>query len=818
MLMRVWDSYRISKSIKLLLSSQNVSHLERMQAMAKLKGLRIRAVPRLIEALGRSESPGLIDEILAALLDNSTLPAFCDGLSHPNARVVDEVVKVLSRPPAKYDPNRLLERFDDPNIPKAHLVEILSHYKETLDPQAVLRLLDTADRDNPAPVLRLVDEVATRSLVADLIRRLKSDDRFIRLGIVRILSRFSTAAVRDALTGALKDSNKAVRSAALDGLVRLKMPIDTAPIAGLLRDPDLTVQSKAIEAIIEIDDPKAVQHLLDLLQDESEYVRRAVVEVLNKVGNTSTIKDLLGALRDKDWWVRVRAADALGTIGGPRVVEAVLGLLKDEDEFIRRGAIEVLNVTKDERAFGYLLQALEDPDWWVRERAVDALAELGDKRAVPALIRLMQHNVEAAPVVIRALTKLGDPNAIPALLTELKGSRDTAKAEALQALIQLTDERHAGDVQAAVKEMLRASQENLREQAGAAFSTLIAKYGEKTHMIEVSVPPPMANTSPSRSILPPESDLNRVNSLPSVQKQLDSVDRPRQEYVIGPAIDAATLQAGTVLADRYRVVRRIGSGAFGIVILVDDTVVREQVILKFLKPHIAGDEKLVKRFIQELRYARRITHENVIRIHDFLKFGTSCAISMEYFPSHSLASEIKKRVSMDQQRALKIIREICHGMSVAHQVNIIHRDLKPANVLIGEHDQVKIVDFGLAAAARSMDSRLTTAGMVMGTPAYMAPEQVRSTDLDKRIDIYSLGVVMYELVTGRLPYIGSDPLAILYQHLEGKPTPPSQLNARISPALEGIVLKAMAVKPEQRYQSMEELREQVDTLLIKETA
>jgi serine/threonine-protein kinase len=177
-----------------------------------------------------------------------------------------------------------------------------------------------------------------------------------------------------------------------------------------------------------------------------------------------------------------------------------------------------------------------------------------------------------------------------------------------------------------------------------------------------------------------------------------------------------------MLADRYRVVRRVGSGAFGVVLLVKDAVVHEEIILKFLKPHVAADEGVIKRFIHELRYARKITHENVIRIYDFITFGKSYAISMAYFRSHPLSAELRRGERIQNQRAFKILKDICLGMSVAHQADVVHRDLKPANVLIDDEDLVKIVDFGLAAAGSHGDSRVTTTGFMVGTPTYMAPE------------------------------------------------------------------------------------------------
>ncbi|ETW93407.1 MAG: hypothetical protein ETSY1_39400 [Candidatus Entotheonella factor] len=217
-----------------------------------------------------------------------------------------------------------------------------------------------------------------------------------------------------------------------------------------------------------------------------------------------------------------------------------------------------------------------------------------------------------------------------------------------------------------------------------------------------------------------------------------------------------------------------------------------------------GDE-MIKRFIQELRYARKVTHENIIRIHDIIPLGRSYAISMEYFPSHTLADELQGERPINIKRGIKIIFDVCRGISVAHQLNIVHRDLKPLNILINDQSMVKVVDFGVAAVTNNSGTRLTRVGTLLGTPAYVAPEQVRSRAIDARTDIYSLGVVMYEVFTGRPPYTGDD-MSILFQHVEGNLTRPIDVNSNIPPALDAIIRKAMSVDPDKRFHNVDELR------------
>jgi serine/threonine-protein kinase len=214
--------------------------------------------------------------------------------------------------------------------------------------------------------------------------------------------------------------------------------------------------------------------------------------------------------------------------------------------------------------------------------------------------------------------------------------------------------------------------------------------------------------------------------------------------------------------------------------------------------------------VHELRYSRKITHRNVIRIFDFVSLGGNYAISMEYFPSHTLGAEMSKHKPLPFDKTNSWGRDIANGMAVAHQVGIIHRDLKPANILINDEGLLKIVDFGVAAAASSGDTQLTKTGYVIGSPKYMAPEQILGKKVDLRADIYSVGVILYEMLTGTPPYTKGDHMSVMYQHVQGKAKFCEELNPEIPPALAAVVRKAMEVDKLKRFSSMDELREALE--------
>jgi serine/threonine-protein kinase len=802
--MGVISSFKVRKSINILLSSSNLYDPQVVQAIDYLKEVGPNAIPKLLDTLENKHAPNVIKQLLTMLVRDDTLPLYVKELGHSNAQKVAGVANILSDSNT-YNPNQLIDYCTNSKVSQTALTQILTHHKDRLGPQAIQSLLARMDKDSRTSILRFVEQAATKSMIPILLPWLQTDDWITRLSMARILGRFPTREGESALLQLLGDPHKSIRQIALEGLSNINNPDHVGAICKLIRDDDLSVQNKAIETVVRMKAPHTVPHLLELLQDESEYVRRGAVEVLNAVADTSAIKDLLGVLRDQDWWVRVRAADALGTIGGPAVVEAVLDLIQDEDPFIRRSAVEILNTTSDERTFDALVNAVaNDPDWWVRERAIDALAQLGDARAVPVLLPLLSQDAEVARVAMRALAMIGDPSAIYPLIGMLQSSDRGVIKEALQALSALTQEGQAADVQQSIAEVKQRGDASVSDLAKATLKALVKRLGDRVGTLTS-----VASSGVSQSqIMQSVDEANLANlaamgaaapeEVPSVMAGTD----PNASL-----LDMTALGPGMMLKYRYRVLRHVGKGAFGSAVLVEDTAVRENIVLKFLHPHLAATEQTVKRFVRELRYSRRITHENVIRIYDFLTFGQSYAISMEYFESHALAAYLQGEVRIAPRTSLKLLQSICSGMQAAHQAEVIHRDLKPANVLVNREGALKIVDFGLAAAADYEDSRVTRSGAMVGTPAYMSPEQIRGEELDVRTDIYSLGIIMYEMFTGQQPYRGKDTISVIYQHIQGNFVPPSQVNPEISPAVEAIILKAMSMEAKNRFQSMDAVRE-----------
>ncbi|HMB69265.1 MAG TPA: HEAT repeat domain-containing protein, partial [bacterium] len=585
-----------------------------------------------------------------------------------------------------------------------------------------------------------------------------------------------------------------VRLRAVKSLRSLRATACVPKLVKVLRDGDLTVQAAAIDALIEIADASSVPDLIEVLKDEDEQARRGAVEVLNEVATAEAIQDLVHALRDADWWVRVRAADALGTIGGERVVEAILGLMDDPDVQVRRYAIEILNTIPDGRSVESLLKALQDDDWWVRERSIDALGRSGDERAVEPLLGLLGTDSAAAPLCARALGDLGSAQAaapLMAMLTEENSAEVTR--EAVDALVKIAKVGVPADVHARMETALRDHGVRL----------------EKTRQRPMEIRAGAAQAPPLSS-----DNVSLVLESPLERRPRDRGPAPELANVptdLGSAGDRTLLPEeiaeGTMLLDRYRIVRQIGRGGFSTVFLAEDQAISDSIILKILSPHLTEDENMAERFVRELKLARRVAHKNVIRIHDLLQIGRSKAISMEYFASEDLGDLLDREERLAPERGATLAKQICAGLGAAHDAGVIHRDVKPANVLVGEDDSVKLVDFGLASVGREMENRLTRTGHLVGTPHYMAPELIRGENVGAGADIYSFGVMMYEMFTGQLPYDGDNAMAILFRHLDGDAKPLNEMVPGFPEELARVVMSTMSVDRDQRPDTAQTLLE-----------
>ena len=264
----------------------------------------------------------------------------------------------------------------------------------------------------------------------------------------------------------------------------------------------------------------------------------------------------------------------------------------------------------------------------------------------------------------------------------------------------------------------------------------------------------------------------------------------------------------TVINDRYEIHKRVGRGGMADVFLARDLLLDRQVAIKVLFPEFAVDPNFVERFRREAQAAANLSHPNIVNVYDWGKYSGTYFIAMEYVQGRTLAEILRTNKQLTAKQAAEIASEVAAALGFAHEAGLAHRDIKPANILIGSNGQVKVADFGIARAMNgATEANLTQVGAVMGTASYFSPEQAQGAQPDPRSDLYSLGIVMYEMVAGRPPFTGENPVSIAYKQVHDQPQPLNQIVTDVPRPFEAIVAKLLAKDPKLRYPSAHALRD-----------
>jgi len=580
----------------------------------------------------------------------------------------------------------------------------------------------------------------------------------------------------------LDDSNKVVILEALKTLGRIQIDFDASVL--LPYTETMTgIELEQVMAIIEKQaDADLVPHLSAYLTTKNEELNDYFAQVVATKTDRGNFQKFLQRLTIEDGSVQRGAIACLQKFPNDNLTKVAHQLSGHKDEFVRESAKSlVVNLIGDDN-LGKIEEFALNDNAQVRERAIQSLAKSANRGAIPILRKLIDGWPEDAVLVLRAVKQLGFGQGLEVAFSVLKNGEANAQRTALETIEAIVNKNHADEARDNLILNLGDITDELRDYA----TDLVTQITRKFKLADL-----------------------QVEAESSIDTGVDDASSTTSSTRISP-LDK--LKPGDVWMDRYHIKKEIGRGAMGRVMLVEDDMVDEALIIKFMLPSLTVDKQSTERFKREVKYARKVSHRNVIRVHDLLIKDGVCAISMEYFESRGLEMILKDANAFEMREGLKLLYQVASGMTAAHEQGVVHRDLKPSNILIDKDGQLKVVDFGIASAGASAESTLTQTGSIIGSPAYLAPERAVGADADERCDIYSLGGVAYYVFSGKLPYVGK-PMEVIAQHREGGAKPVTEINPAISAEVSALVEHMMAVDPEERFQSMVAVRDSIRKLL-----
>ncbi len=429
--------------------------------------------------------------------------------------------------------------------------------------------------------------------------------------------------------------------------------------------------------------------------------------------------------------------------------DQAVAALRDEKSHVRVAAVRSLGERREVSALQFLVSALHDPTWEVRAAAVWALSAFGGQAPAEVLIEALDDE---------------DGSVRAAALRVLAGVRGHVPPESLERMLDDTD-----------------------WQVHEAVALTLEELGEQT------------SPGPSVARLRDENTIGReVAQMPG--KQLHPDILPSLPFTPQRAMQIK------VMGERYQLQESIGRGGMATIYRGRDLQMDRVVAIKVLREVYNINPKFVQRFQLEAKAASALTHPNIVQVYDYGQTEGKYYIVMELVEGTDLGHYLRSKGVLDTDRSVIIAHDVALGLGAAHRRGIVHRDVKPRNILVGHDGSIKLTDFGIVSVYKDIDpERLTTTGMTLGTVHYFAPEQAQGEIVSPAADVYSLGIVMYEMLTGRPPFEGDNPVAVAMQHIQDPPTPPRQLNPTIPPVLEEIILRCLEKVPEMRFRDGSQL-------------
>ena len=803
--MAVFGSLFFKRTLKQFLECDDLESAKGTALIEKLRESSSESLQQLLEVIPQTGGAhrAMLTDICLEHVGGSHEDLFFKGLNNDATEIRNSTAMLLSQS-VQIHPAKLLKKLHEADAPMAEIIGILEFQAEQIKPEQIITNALRLERSDAEQLLKLAF-LSKQPVDLDLLHLEPNEieSPSLKIILLRYLGTVEQPRVAELIVRFLDDSNKTVIIEALKALKALKVEFDVSLILPSFETMSDVARELAIEIFEARVDAGMAAKLAPLACGKSDELREIFVKLFVNNASTEGLEEFLKLIDQQEWWGKEQALKSLHKLGNDNLFSAAQGLGKHANDFIREQAQRLAAQASDSADIKQLFANALHENWQVRDNAIEAIGKSGRRESIGVLKKVIDERPESATAVLKAVAELGQSKGLEIAFACLRMPEALVEREALETIGKITTKRHARAARDKLMQLVPTLQATVRDTAGEVVARLTAEFGLPS--LEVDE----ATYFDTRLI--------KFGDTGALEKgTTDTLDKIQAQVATGSTAqyyqNIEEFKKGDLWLARFRIDREIGRGAMGRVMLATDEMVGENLILKFMHPELTAEESSRERFLREVRYSRKVSHPNVIRVHDMLFHEGLSAISMEYFESCGIDEDLKKKGCYEADEGLKILLQVAMGMGAAHDQNVIHRDLKPSNILMDSKGLVKVVDFGIASATSSSDSNLTQdltkTGSIIGTPAYISPERARGLEADHRSDIYALGVIAYCLFAGKLPYVG-EPMSMLFQHIEGKAKPLHEVRDTINPRISLLVQKLMAVDVDDRLQTMDEAAEAI---------
>jgi serine/threonine-protein kinase len=802
--MAVLGSILYKRTLKQFLDCDDLESPKGIKLIEKLRQSSKDSLEHLIQVIPETSGlhQAMLIEICLENVESGSEELFLNSLDNDHTNIRVTAASILAKTD-QVNPSKLFKKLHESDVSKTEIIEVLAGQRDKLKPEQIIVNALKLEKSHAEQLLKLAEQSQV-PLDLDLLR-IEPDaigSPSIKIMLLRYFSRVEQPAVAQLIARFLTDDNRTVVIEALKALKNLPVRFDASVLLPFVETMSQVEGEMALEILQLQADEELVPKLAPWTCGKSDEVREIFIKLFVKYVTPAGLEKFLNLLSQQEWWGKEQALKCLQRFGNDKLYAAAEGLTEHDNEFIREQAQKFSAQSSDPSDLKKLWDNAMHENWQVREGAIELIGLSNKRESIGILKKVVETYAESAPAVLRAIGELGFSKGLEIAFACLRMPEALVQREALETIGKLATRRHGRTVRDKLMQKVPKLQATVRDTAGEVVNRLTQEYD-----------------LPALKV-----DQEAYFDTRLLKFETQNVDTEKTEHVSVAELAAAQpqfhniddLKKGDLWLDRFRIDKEIGRGAMGRVMLAKDEMVGETLILKFMHPELTAEDSSLERFLREVKYSRKISHPNVIRIHDMLSKDNLSAISMEYFESRGIDECLREKKHFEVDEGLDILLQVAKGMAAAHDQDVIHRDLKPSNILINDEGLVKVVDFGIASATSNSDSTLTRTGSIIGTPAYLSPERAKGLDADHRSDIYALGIIAYAMFTGQLPYTG-EPMSLLFQHLEGKAVPALEIRKEVGEHVSRLVQEMMAVELEDRLQTMEDVAQAICEVQQKES-